>query len=69
MGDRPRPPCRTRASPPVSGGPCVTAQYITFATRVTSNGQPLLLQESQAICAPTGVPLLAVVTQTRAIGL
>ncbi|HEY6222561.1 MAG TPA: hypothetical protein VIW26_02145 [Gemmatimonadales bacterium] len=55
--------------PPPSGGPCVTAQYITFATRVTSNGQPLLLQESQAICAPTGVPLIAVVTQTRATGL
>ena len=54
--------------PPVSGGPCVTAQYVTSATRVTSNGQPLLLIDSQAICAPTGTPLLATITQTRVTG-
>ncbi len=34
-------------------------------TRVLSNGQPLLVQSSQAICAPTGTPLLIVATQTR----
>jgi hypothetical protein len=51
--------------PPVSGGPCVTAQWITGTVRVTSNGQPLLVQTSQAICAPTGTPLLPVVMQTR----
>src|SRR2546423_4818589 len=45
--------------------PCVTAQFVTAATRVTSNGQPLLLLDSQAICAPTGTPLLIVLTQTR----
>jgi hypothetical protein len=51
----------------VSGAPvpCVTAQFVTAATRVTSNGQPLLLLDSQAICAPTGTPLLIVLTQTR----
>ena len=32
---------------------------------VTSNGQPLLLFDSQAICAPTGTPLLIVASQTR----
>lgn len=53
------------ALPPNAGGPCVTAQYVTAATRVTSNGQPLLLLDSQAICAPTGTPLFAVATQIR----
>jgi len=51
--------------PPVANGPCVTAQWITAATRVTSNGQPLLLLDSQAICTPTGTPLVVAVTQTR----
>jgi len=51
--------------PPSGNGPCVTAQFITSATRVTSNGQPLLLLDSQAICAPTGTPLLILATQIR----
>jgi hypothetical protein len=32
---------------------------------VTSNGQPLLLADSQAVCAPTGTPLLILAMQTR----
>lgn len=48
--------------------PCVTAQWVVAATRVTSNGQPLVLMDSQAICAPNGTPLLPVATQTRVIG-
>ncbi|MGD8405209.1 MAG: hypothetical protein PVJ21_16215 [Anaerolineales bacterium] len=55
----------TLPPPSAANGPCVTAQYVTAATRVTSNGQPLLLFDSQAICAPTGTPLITVVTQTR----
>ena len=51
--------------PPGGNGPCVTAQFVTAATRVTSNGQPLLLLDSQAICAPTGTPLMILVTQVR----
>jgi hypothetical protein len=51
--------------PPSGNGPCVTAQWITGTVRVTSNGQPLLVQSSQAICAPTGTPTMIVVTQTR----
>jgi hypothetical protein len=47
---------------------CVTAQWITAATRITSNGQPLLLQDSQSICVPTGTPLAIVATQVRATG-
>jgi hypothetical protein len=53
---------------PVSGGPCAIATFITSAVRITSNGQPLLLLDSQALCAPTGVPLMILVTQTRATG-
>lgn len=45
--------------------PCVTAQWVSAATRVTSNGQPLLLLDSQAICVPNGTPLLIVATQMR----
>ena len=51
--------------PPAANGPCVTAQFVTAATRVTSNAQPLLLLDSQAICAPTGTPLSVVATQAR----
>lgn len=55
--------------PPIAAnGPCVTAQWLIGALRVTSNGQPLLLQTSQAICAPTGTPVNIVVTQTRVRG-
>jgi hypothetical protein len=46
----------------------VTAQWITSATRVFSNGVPLLLMDSQSICAPTGTPLIPVVTQLRVTG-
>ena len=55
--------------PPAANGPCVTAQFVTSATRITSNGMPLLLLDSQAICAPTGTPVMIVVTQTRATGI
>lgn len=55
----------TLPPPTAANGPCVTAQFVTAATRVTSNGQPLLLLDSQAICAPTGTPLLIVASQTR----
>lgn len=58
----------TLPPPPAANGPCVTAQFVTAATRVTSNGQPLLLLDSQAICAPTGTPLVIVATQTRVAG-
>lgn len=59
----------TLPPPTAANGPCVTAQFVTAATRLTSNGQPLLLLDSQAICAPTGTPLLIVATQTRVSGM
>jgi hypothetical protein len=54
---------------PGAPSPCVTAQWIVAATRVTSNGQPLVLMDSQAICAPNGTPLIPIVAQTRVIGM
>ena len=54
--------------PPAANGPCVTAQFMMGATRVTAGGQPVLLQDSQAICTPTGTPLNIVVTQVRVKG-
>jgi len=59
----------TLPPPPAANGPCVTAQYTTGSTRVLSNGQPFLLIDSQAICAPTGTPLLPPITQTRVTGI
>lgn len=53
--------------PAMSSGapPCATAQWTTGATRVTSMGQPVLLQDSQALCVPTGTKLLITATQVR----
>jgi hypothetical protein len=54
---------------PASGnGPCATAQFVTFATRVLAGGQPLLLSDSQATCVPTGTGVLILATQTRVRG-
>ncbi|MGA7206336.1 MAG: hypothetical protein WBX27_17105 [Specibacter sp.] len=56
--------------PPSNGnGPCITASWTTAATRLTSNGAPLLLADSQATCAPTGTPLLVTTVQTRVTGV
>jgi hypothetical protein len=54
--------------PPGGNGPCVTAQFVTSATRVLAGGQPVLLLDSQAVCVPTGTPLIVAMTQTRVIG-
>ena len=55
----------------ISGAPspCITASWVTGATRVLSNGMPVLLFDSQAICAPNGTPLMIVATQTRVTGM
>ena len=49
--------------------PCVTAQWVSAATRITSNGQPLLLFDSQALCAPNSTPLLILAAQPRVTGM
>jgi hypothetical protein len=51
--------------PTGGNGPCVTAQWITGSTRVLAGGQPLVVQSSQSLCAPTATPLMVVATQTR----
>lgn len=51
--------------PPAANGPCVSGQWLSGTTRVLSNGQPLVVQSSASICAPSGTPLLIVATQTR----
>ena len=53
---------------PPNPGPCVTAQWVVAATRVLSAGVPLVLQDSTAICAPTGTGLQPLVVQTRVKG-
>jgi hypothetical protein len=45
--------------------PCVTAQFTTASLRVTVGGVPLLLSDSQAVCAPNGTGVNVVVTQMR----
>ena len=54
----------------VSGAsrPCVTAQWVTAATRVRAGGVPVLLQDSQAVCAPNGTGVYVAVTQARVRG-
>lgn len=49
--------------PPAAGGPCVTATFLNGATRVTADGQPVLLQTSQATCSPTGTGVQVVQSQ------
>jgi hypothetical protein len=49
--------------------PCVTAQWTSAATRVTSGEMPVLLIDSQAICAPNSTPLVIQVAQTRVTGI
>jgi hypothetical protein len=71
-------PVATLTSPYVVAGcaltgtpspPCVTAQWITGATRVLVAGAPVLLNLGQSVCAPSGTPLFVVTTQTRVTGI
>lgn len=70
-------PVATQASPymvagctllPPAGGPCISAEWLTGALRVRALGQPVLLTDGQAICTPTGTPLLIQSSQTRVRG-
>ena len=57
--------------PPNGNGPCVSAQWVppTGTLRITSMGQPLVVVSSQALCVPSGTPLVITVTQTRVTGM
>jgi len=48
--------------------PCVTANWVSTAVRVRAGGLPVLLQDSQAVTVPNGVPLNVLVTQVQVKG-
>src|SRR5688500_1034561 len=48
-----------------SSPPCVTAQWVSGAVRVTAGGAPVLIQGGQAVCSPTGTGLTPVAVQPR----
>jgi hypothetical protein len=54
--------------PPAANGPCVSAQWLSGAMRVFAGGAPVLLQSGASVCAPTGTPLMVVMTQLRVSG-
>jgi len=63
-------PYAVAACPFVAGSsplPCVTATWVKASLSVFSNGQPLLLMDSQATTVPNGVPLIVSSTQLRVI--
>ncbi len=55
--------------PPAGNGPCVTAQWVMGAVRVKAMGMPVLLQDSQAVCVPTGTGLIVATLQMRVKGM
>jgi uncharacterized Zn-binding protein involved in type VI secretion len=55
--------------PPANVGPCVIGNWIIASTRVRVMGMPVLLQSSQAICVPTGTPLIVVFANARVRGM
>jgi hypothetical protein len=58
----------TFPSPNAANGPCATATWVIVASRVFSEGQPVLLSGEGTLCVPTGTPLRAASTQTRVQG-
>lgn len=51
--------------PPVANGPCVSANFVLAAMRVRAMGMPLILQDSVAVCTPTGAPLTVAFANAR----
>ncbi len=51
--------------PNAANGPCVTGQWTSGTVRVSSMGQPLLVQAGTSTCTPTGTPLVVLATQPR----
>jgi hypothetical protein len=50
---------------PLAVPPCVTGQWVVGTQRVTSMGQPLVVQAGAAVTAPGAATLLPVNMQTR----
>lgn len=55
-------------APPVPQ-PCVAVQWASGATRVRSQGQLLLLQDSQGTCVPNGTAPVVQALQARVKGM
>ena len=49
--------------------PCVMGQWLTASARILVGGVPVVLFDSQSMCAPNGTPLLITSTQTRVTGI
>lgn len=65
-------PFQVPVGPGTKPQPCVLVQWLAPATRVTVNGQPVILQTSAGLCKsaeqiPQGPPTVTV-NQTRTIG-
>ena len=52
-----------------NASPCVTAIWVTAASRITAGGVPVLLSDSNAVCLPNGTPLIIAGTQARVTGI
>ena len=66
---QPAPYAITGCSLASSGNPCVSGTWTTAATRVSSNGQPLVIVGGLSTCAPNATPLLVSSSQTRVIAM
>jgi hypothetical protein len=66
---QPTPYAVTGCSLASSGNPCVTGTWTSAATRVSSNGQPLVIATGTSTCAPNGTPLLVSSSQTRVVAM
>lgn len=55
--------------PPANVGPCIFGKWIVGALRVKTMGMPVLLQSSQALCVPTGTPLIVAFANGRVKGM
>lgn len=53
---------------PILPGQCQNANWVSGAARVKSGGQPVLLQDSRAVCVPAGTGILVLSCQTRVKG-
>lgn len=50
-----------------SGSACVTGTWTLGSTRVTSNGQPLVIAGGLSTCVSNGTPMLPVSSQLRVV--
>src|SRR5438105_11393848 len=57
--------CALTSTPPAP--PCVTAQWVVGAVRVLAGGVPVITQMRQAVCVPSGQPLLVAFAQPRVL--